>query len=396
MSLRRYFDNVIENPMFQMGAGILAAPNIGQGIQQGVQHAHRYQKSRDAREQQAQLMEQQQQQQALQNERLRASDARAADLHPLKLKQMRAAIANQHAQIAAHNRRFRPQPVQAAKPDPMANIGMKPDGSIYTLEQGQTDLRGQSARDTMNPNGRVGMFAQDIPGVVTSEKSGKSDKFATGQLAGQEALNQSPSGDRQRFLEYKALQDRWSYLHGKKARAGHMYDYRGREVPIGPPSKARDEQSRKDRAISNMIKQIKASEAQLLKSSGLSRAVAGGLKDMGTAGRFANNILGLEGTSSALDQYREGILQTVYALSGKQTTNREMEAFLDLYLPKAGESEPLIKNKTRRLMRMLNTLQNGVAKGMVYEEAQARALSSVGGSESQIQKRSLKSKYGLE
>ena len=307
------------------------------------------------------------------------------------------------------------------QPDPMAGRGMREDGTIYPMGQGTTDsgrggvpidgtngaddVGGGPADDNINGVGRFGqrgLTARDIPGVVTNGK-GASDRLATERALGQSAMESHP--DVKRLQQFMETQNTWTLAHGTKPRAGMMYDVNGREVPKGPMSNAADQADRKDRGIASAQAQIVEAEKVLLEGwvPGLGRAVAGSMKDMGTPGRFINNMTGLEAKAEALDKMKHGVLQTVYALSGKQTTNKEMDHFLDLYLPRGGESAELLKSKSARLQAMLTTLQSATRKGMIYEDAERAAISAAsdvaksgGPPASNPVAERMKNKYGLE
>ena len=330
---------------------------------------------------------------------------------PLAEAYRRAQIEHQQAstyQARQHGEYYRAAgAAKSARPGPQPVIGMREDGSQYIMDAGDgtVDVNGGSGDDLLAGPGRFGargLTARDVPGVVTNGK-GASDRFATERARGQDAIETHP--DVQRLQRFTQNQELWTRAHGGRPRAGHMYDEQGREVAKGPMSNSADTADRKDRGIESARAQIVEAEKALLDGwfPGVGRAVAGGMKEMGTPGRFINNMTGLEPKAEALDKMKHGVLQTVYALSGKQTTNKEMDHFLDLYLPRGGESADLLKSKSMRLQKMLGTLQSATRRGMVYEDAERAAIaaaSDTGASGNAPPPNPagdrLKNKYGLE
>ncbi len=351
----------------------------------------------------------------------RSTADRAAELSPLEQDYKRA----QTAQTSAHADYYRagaeklrtkadPPPVQSAP-----QVGIDANGQAYFIPTsdngpvvenrvaGATEAVGDSATREHGDYGPYGRTAQSVPGVVVNGK-GASDQFATRQLAGQRAIDSGALADRDRAVEHMRMQQAWTQVHGRPPRAGKMYDKNGYEVDIGPLSASADTIERKDRAIEAAKKDIAEAE-KTLKSGwapGIKRVVAPALGDMGTAGRLANNVLGLEDEKAAFDKTKMAVMQTVYALSGKTTTNTELNHFLDNFMPRGGESADMLEGKYKRLNKFLTTLQGKVKKGMVYDQAEAEAMSETVNAEfGKLQGRPapvnpkaerLKNKYGLE
>tara|TARA_R110000868_G_scaffold307230_1_gene568663 strand:+ start:74 stop:1465 length:1392 start_codon:yes stop_codon:yes gene_type:complete len=280
------------------------------------------------------------------------------------------------------------------QPSPTQGLRQREDGTLYdagteggvSLDQG---AGGVDVSEGAVRFGARGLMPRDVPGVVVTPR-GVSDRFATEQARGQEAIDAHP--DAQRINRFTKTQERWTRGYGVRPRAGYMYDEQGREVAKGPMSNAADTAERKDRAIGNMMLQIDAAEATLIGkarpdgtrdnsgSSNLSRSVAAGLDELGPIGRFVQPR-SMEQLNAAFGQYQEGVMQTVYALSGKMTTNKEMESFLRLYMPRSGESDERIAEKTGRLKRMLGTLRSATKRGMIYEDAERAALAEATGAD---------------
>ena len=179
----------------------------------------------------------------------------------------------------------------------------------------------------------------------------------------------------QKFME---TQEVFTRMHGKP-RAGFMYNEQGYEVPKGPPTSAAATAEQKEKGIKFAKSELEAAQKTLLSSNAFSRAAAAGLKDLGPAGRLINNVMGQEDNAEAFGKVKGAVLQTVYALSGKQTTNKEMDNFLDQFMPLAGESAGLIKSKMKRLNTFLTTLESNTRRGMVYEDAERAAMLGNGG-----------------
>lgn len=336
---------------------------------------------------------------------------------PLRLAQAEKEKAHAAWLNAQAKYRFADPPPQMRQP----TIGQREDGSLYEMDAGEgtvdtgeprVERRVLGDSSSMQPGmsrehsnyGPYGQTPQNIPGIVVDLK-GRTDRPATREAQGQRAADAMPDADRERFLKGQQNQRLWTGFYGRPPRPGHMYDQQGREVPVGPLSNSADQQERKDRAIRNMLTQIGDAEKTLTGSWNVTRSVAKGLDELGTFGRFIQPQ-SMEKLNAAFGQYQEGVLQTVYALSGKQTTNKEMEAFLGLYMPRPGESDDRIKEKSLRLKKMLSTLQSSIKKGMVYDEAERFAIDDASNADfgknqerlapSNPANARLKSKYGLE
>lgn len=342
-----------------------------------------------------------------------AKEKNAFETGPLAEAYKRAQIEHQQAstyQARQHGEYYRAAgAAKSARPGPQPVIGLREDGTQYIMDAGDgaVDLRGGSGDDAQlqGGSGRFGdraLLPAEVDGVVITPK-GVSDRFATERLRGQIAIENHP--DVQRLHRFTQNQERWTRAHNSRPRAGHMYDEHGREVPKGPMSNSADAADRKDRGIESARTQIIEAEKALLDGwlPGVGRAVAGSMKEMGTPGRVINNMMGLEPKAEALDKMKHGVLQTVYALSGKQTTNKEMDHFLDLYLPRGGESADLLKSKSGRLQKMLVTLQSATRRGMVYEDAERAAIAAASDASTSGKAPApnpagdrLKNKYGLE
>lgn len=355
----------------------------------------------------------------------RSTADRASELAPLEqdYKAAQTAQTRAHAdyyKAGAENLRMKAAPPPAAV-DPTRGIGIRPDGSIYYIQTsddgggpqvesrvlGAGEAVGGTAEREHSDYGPYGRTTKTVPGVVSTEK-GASDQFATRRLDGQRAVDGMPEQDRARFLEGQRNQQLWTAYHSRPPRAGHMYDKTGREVPVGPLSSSADATERKDRAIEMAKKDLDAVEKTLTSGwlPGVKRIVAPTLGDWGAVGRGANNVLGLEDEKAAFDKTKMAVMQTVYALSGKQTTNKELENFLDNFMPRGGESADMLKDKMGRLRKFLGTLQSKVKTGMVYDQAEAEAMSDAASADlgklqgrpalSNPKAERLKNKYGLE
>lgn len=76
----------------------------------------------------------------------------------------------------------------------------------------------------------------------------------------------------------------------------------------------------------------------------------------------------------AYEDYELAALGVVYAMSGKQTTNKEMERFLRINKPQWNDSDATIVAKSDRLKRVLKAISGGIEKGMEYDQAEGAAL----------------------
>jgi hypothetical protein len=223
--------------------------------------------------------------------------------------------------------------------------------------------------------GARGLTASDVPGVVVNGRGG-SDRFATERARGQALMESHP--DAQRMQKFMETQEVFTRIIGKP-RTGFMYNEQGYEVPKGPPTSAAAAAEQKEKGIKFAKSELEEAQKTLLASNAFSRAAAAGLKDMGPPGRLINNAMGLEDNAEAFGKVKGAVLQTVYALSGKQTTNREMDNFLDQFMPLAGESAGLIKSKMKRLNTFLTTLESNTRRGMAYDDAERAAMLGSGG-----------------
>lgn len=260
----------------------------------------------------------------------------------------------------------------AAPPQPV--YGRREDGTLYRIDGVEGGVSYDQANGGIDVGvgrfGARGLIPADVPGVVVTPK-GASDRFATERARGQAAIESHP--DAQRLQKFMEVQERFTLLYGKP-RSGFMYNEQGYEVPKGPLTSAASAAEQKEKGIKFAKSELEAAQKTLLSSNGLGRAVAAGLKDMGPGGRLMNSVTGLEDNAEAFGKVKGAVLQTVYALSGKQTTNKEMDNFLDQFMPLAGESAQLINSKMNRLNAFLTTLESNTRRGMVYEDAERAAL----------------------
>ncbi len=321
--------------------------------------------------------------------------ARTADRADETAPLQRDLLAAQAAQARAHagyygagaaNLRARAEPPAQGAVAPQ--IGINERGEAYLLPTSDAgdatvDRRVAGAGETIDGSatrehtdyGPYGRTTATVPGVVVTDK-GKSDQFATKRLEQQRALDSGAIADRERAIEHMKVQQAWSQVHGRPPRAGKMYDKKGFEVDIGPLSASADAIERKDRAIEAAKGDIAEAEKTLTSGlfPGAKRILAPALAEMGPVGRGINNVTGLEDEKSAFDKTKMAVMQTVYALSGKTTTNKELENFLDNFMPRGGESDVMLRDKMARLRKFLGTLQGKVKTGMVYDQAEAEAM----------------------
>lgn len=290
----------------------------------------------------------------------------------------------QASQAYSHGRYYDAQTgaVRAGPGDPTAGYGIDENGNRVRT---QSVVLGDSATDpggvttTHRDFGPSGVRATDVPGVVTSG-SGRSDRFATERAAGQRAMDaETNANHRARAIEFIKNREFWTATHGRGPRAGMMYDNSGREVPVGPLSASGERTEQGNRILDLQMKQIEAAKDTLLKSGSISRSIVGGLDaggdtPWGAAGRAVVGMAGAEKTAQAFKDYKEGVMSVVYAMSGKQTTNKETENFLSIYMPLPGDSDARVAMKHQRLDSFLKSLRGNVAKGMVYEDAERKAM----------------------
>jgi GH24 family phage-related lysozyme (muramidase) len=90
-----------------------------------------------------------------------------------------------------------------------------------------------------------------------------------------------------------------------------------------------------------------------------------------TQGNMATNAVGqftnMGVTGQAYRDYRGSVMQMVYALSGKQTTNLEMQRFLDQYMPSYGDKQWTIEQKTARIRDFMGAATKLAREGTLSE-----------------------------
>ncbi len=103
-----------------------------------------------------------------------------------------------------------------------------------------------------------------------------------------------------------------------------------------------------------------------------------------TSGNMLTNAFaektGIGERGQAYNDYQGSVLQMVYALSGKQTTNKEMERFLQMYMPTYGDSEKRIRDKTARIRGFMNAALSTVRDPGEYDAVEAALLQKFGNS----------------
>jgi len=129
------------------------------------------------------------------------------------------------------------------------------------------------------------------------------------------------------------------------------------QVPVARTMKAVDPQMEK--AVGAMVSRLDDAEKVLLNSSYL--GAAAGTRGYGDAGR-------------AYEDFEMAALGAVYAMSGKQTTNREMERFLSINKPQWDDRSETIQIRTGRIKNLLNAIYGAMQQGMDYDDAERAAL----------------------
>lgn len=222
--------------------------------------------------------------------------------------------------------------------------------------------------------GKQGQVPSDVPGIVVTPKGGITDVPATQAYQGQRAarnLADKNKIDLERAQEFKDIQRFWTEYTGQKPKAGHVWNSKGQQVPAGSFSKSGQEQEQRNRAIEIAQKNILEAEKNLLSHSNAMRTLTKETDDW-TAVRMLRPE-SMDKIAQSFSKYKEGTLNMVYALSGKQTTNKEMENFLEMYAPRAGDSNYMIMEKTARLNKMLSTLKSSIKDDMLYDDEKMNA-----------------------
>jgi hypothetical protein len=142
------------------------------------------------------------------------------------------------------------------------------------------------------------------------------------------------------------------------AKRGYKWNMDGTQTEVARPSKPVDKNMQK--ALNESSRRLDAAEKTLLRSSMITNA-AGEKLGIGNAGR-------------AYEDFETAALGVVYSMSGKQTTNAEMERFLRINKPQWNDSNKTIKYRTQRVRDVLKAISSGVEKGLDYDEAERLAI----------------------
>lgn len=263
------------------------------------------------------------------------------------------------------------------------------NGNPYTedlTDRAVNDRRGKSSPAEMTPMeqarirmyGPSGQIAPQVPGVVTTAKSGASDVYATREAQGQRAYDQATPEQQERLQRLRQDQRLWSSTLGPP-RAGYYYNSEGREVAKSDRSYKGDKEAQAT-VLMNMQKIEGATDVLLGRRTGKvdqqgrpvreggpwypTRAVAGHL-DIGEVGQAYSDL-------------EQGALGIAYALSGKQVAVAEMKAFIRAYGPQPTDGADRISAKVQRLKQFYGTLLSASRGGESYEQAFARAVATMG------------------
>jgi len=301
--------------------------------------------------------------------------------------------------------------------DPIqAGVGVDENGRLVGGGGGdkRTEVLSSGSTATYRPStsttggvefGEKGVGSEEVPGVVVNRSGNggtSASSFATREAQGQAAMANATPEQQARLKTMMENNRRGMIVHGRPPKAGHMYDEFGMEKPIGELTKGQNDAKTQDAIISRQIKMIDNATKTLLDTSNLGRGVSSGL-DEWAAGRALMGVTGFgEKTAQAFKDYEQGVLSAVYAMSGKQTTNAEMERFLRTYMPKTGDGAARIKEKADRITGMLQSIRGKMANGKDFDKAfadasaedAAKAQKQQGGANSVRDQ--LKAKYGLQ
>lgn len=96
------------------------------------------------------------------------------------------------------------------------------------------------------------------------------------------------------------------------------------------------------------------------------------------AKNYAGEHYGVGEAGRAYEDFEMAALGAVYAMSGKQTTNKEMERFLKINKPQWNDTSDTIKVRTDRVKGVLKAIYSGMNEGLSFEEAEARAIGAGG------------------
>lgn len=173
------------------------------------------------------------------------------------------------------------------------------------------------------------------------------------------------SPEQQRLQQHYELQDRYRKIYGKP-KPGYIWA----EGPDGPYQKVVAEaantvgEKAAQRTAAYHLDKVNRAE-KILTAAWLPQRYIAGKADYGTIGQ-------------AFADYRQSVLGLVYALSGKQTAVKEMEAFLQAYMPAPTDSAWRIQEKTARIKDFMGQL-TGVDVGKLPPASDGKPSPTPGG-----------------
>lgn len=277
---------------------------------------------------------------------------RAAPMSPLQQAKL------QHQRLETE--RLRQTPIEPTPPVRRVNVsptrqpqGLDADGNLI-FTSGDDALLGQSSRVGM---GGTGLTSPEIPGIVVSPKSGKTDVDATRAYQGQLAdeRRQASPDDRRRLQEARDVQAYWTSLYGNKPPSGKAYTKDGGLIDLQGKSSATERATW--RTVGVAKQGLRSALSVLTDKSLLNNVMTRAAANYGDYGEVGQ----------AFADFNQSAMQIVYALSGKQSTWNEMKAILKAYGPKPLDSQDRIKMKAERVENYLRALAQREGRGKEYE-----------------------------
>ncbi|MEQ8822750.1 MAG: hypothetical protein RIC14_00070 [Filomicrobium sp.] len=269
--------------------------------------------------------------------------------------------------------------------------GLDADGNLI-LAQYRNDLEGSPYATPNMPNGATNdtpkpraMNPADVPGVVVSPQSGKSDQFATREMQAQKSYKGASPEDQERLRRHIATQRLWTNINGK-APAGFTYAPDGTLLDL------------KDKPPLDLKVALPRAKQALSLLDNAEKTLTGGTFGSYQATRTPLMQLNAWDVGQAAQDVKMAAMQIVYLLSGKQTSASEMREFTKTYVPEPSDSAHRIKQKISRVRNMLQSVVDGVESGQTYDEAFASAHGSIFDKpdDPDAEKNRLYNKYGLE
>ena len=278
--------------------------------------------------------------------------------------------------------------------DPYQNMGMDENGALVPLGRSRprnalvpassgpnesqpvimqsylgakNDGAGESIQRDSPAYGAYGTMASGVPGIVTTAK-GATDQPATRAAAGQRAIDsETDEVRRERLINNLKQQQRYTHLYGK-APSGMAYGPDGKLISL----KDSDTQTeRSARVIAEQGKRNIDRAIDAFAGEDPKKRLSGWQEVVGDSWKVPYVGLEVGGWGAGGKAYRDakrGVIDLVFSLSGKSVSNNERAEFLDIYMPKAGDSEFTKKDKLLAAREYFDVVQSARNRGANDDE----------------------------